>query len=400
MKQYTPLEYLQIDLANHFGKDKEQFEDRIAWVAENEDSLESLVQQAEDPFRYQAALMAYRDAQNDRPIGYLVGLDAAASGIAILGALTGCKVTAANTGITGDRRKDIYGECTKVMSGLLGTDVDVSRTEVKAALMPMYYGSKARPRDLFGDGTRELQAFYDAADTVAPGASALKELLLTAWQSYADLHEWIMPDGFHVRLPVLQTMESRLEIDELDHTTIKMLYEDNVGTEQGLSLVANFTHAQDSMLCREVGRRCKYDPVKLMVTINHLEHRTGATPKSVPHIEELWRNTGFLSLVGIEYVTEESVNTFSIGYCKALHALITTTLLKPSFDILCVHDEYLCHPNYMNHVRQTVIDVLAEMADSDLASDILEQITGKNVAVPQLSQNLGDAIRESEYIIS
>ena len=403
MKQYSAFKYLQIDLANHYGLDKEQFEDRIAWVKENDGILESLAPMAEDHFRYQAALLAYRDAQAGKPIGYLIGLDAAASGIAILGALTGCKITAANTGIIGTRRRDIYGKCTKVMSDLLDADVEVDRDPVKKSLMTSYYGSKAKPKEVFGEDTPELQAFYEAAETVAPGASALKEILLMAWQPHADLHEWIMPDGFHVRLPVLQTMESRLEIDELEHTTIKMLYEDNVGTERGLSLVANFTHAQDSMLCREVGRRCKYDETRLLISAELLAYHIStwdSRPVDNPRIQQLWENTGFLSLVGIERITEDSINNFSRAYCEALLELIQTTLNKPSFDILFIHDEYLCHPNYMNHVRQTVIDVLAEMADSRLAEDILLQITGSPVDVPHLSDHLGDEIRKSEYIIS
>jgi len=404
MKQYTPFEYLQINLANHYGLDKEQFEDRIAWVKENNAVLEHRTLTANDAFRYRAALLAYRDVQTGKPIGYLVGLDAAASGIAILGALTGCKTTAANTGITGTRRRDIYGKCTKVMSDLLGADVEVDRDPVKKALMTSYYGSKAKPKEVFGEDTPELQAFYEAAETVAPGANALKEILLMAWQPYADLHEWIMPDGFHVRLPVLQTMESRLEVDELDHTTIKMLYEDNIGTERGLSLVANVTHSCDSLMVREVGRRCKYDQEQLLAAAELLEYRL--TRSNIPgqetfHIERLWRQTGFLSLVGIEHVMGATCTSwFNEDYCEALLGLIKTTLAKPSFDILFIHDEYLCHPNYMNHVRQTVIDVLAEMADSNLASDILSQITGSPVNVSRLSTDLGDEIRKSEYIIN
>ena len=328
MKSYTPLEYLQIDLANHYGLDQLQFEERIEWAEQEGGAyLEDFVHQAKDSFRYQASLMAYRDAQAGKSIGYLVGLDAAASGIAILGALSGCHVTAANTGIIGPKRKDIYGICTNVMSGMLGAEIEIPRPEVKGALMPSYYGSKAQPKEVFGEDTPELCAFLDAAKEVAPGADMLKNILLMSWQPYALKHSWIMPDGFHVHIPVLQTMETKLEIDELDHTSIKMLYEDNIGTETGLSLVANFTHSCDAYMIREVARRC-------------------------------------------------------------------------DFDILFIHDEYLCHPNNMNHVRQTVIDVLAEMADSNLANSILSQITGQPALMTKLSADLGNEIRKGEYIIS
>ena len=56
-KQYTGIEYMAIDVANHFGDgsgmlpnslDKMEFEDRIAWVKSNQANLESLADKAED----------------------------------------------------------------------------------------------------------------------------------------------------------------------------------------------------------------------------------------------------------------------------------------------------------------------------------------------------------------
>lgn len=400
MIKYTPLQYLQIDIANHYGLDKLQFEDRIKWVLANEENLEDNLN-ADDKYRYIAAVQAYRLAQAGEPVHYLVGMDAAASGIAILGAVAGCKTTARNTGIIGKKRKDIYGICTDVMSAILGSEVTVARKEVKGALMPCYYGSKAAPGRVFGKGTDEHQAFLEAAETVAPGASALKERLLMAWQPFALKHSWVMPDGFHVVKPVLQTMETKLEIDELDHTSIKMLYEDNVGTETGLSLVADVTHSLDALLVREVGRRCNFNRAKLLTAGYFLHKRVeaGLPSKDSPHIEQLWRDTKFLSLLGMECINEESVLDFSLGYCIELLQLVERTLDRPSFEILFIHDEYLCHPNYMNHVRQTVIDVMAELADSNVISYILSQITGSPVVVEPIDCKLGDLIRESEYII-
>jgi hypothetical protein len=404
MKTYTPLQYLQIDISNHYGNDKMQFEDRIQWVLYNEKELESFVDTAEDQYRFTAAVLAYRQAQAGEPVHYLVGMDAAASGIAILGAVAGCKTTARNTGIIGNRRKDIYGICTDVMSALLGSDVNVPRKEVKAALMPQYYGSKAAPKRVFGKGTEEHQAFLEAAETVAPGASALKERLLMAWQPFALKHSWAMPDGFLVVKPVLQTMETTLRFDELGDTRIKMLYEDNVGTETGLSLVADVTHALDSCILREITRRCNFNREQLAEVSDLLFERIrighGDLYEDCPPVNEaLWKGTGFLSLVGMECINEISVGDFGIDYCKALYTLIEKTLVKPSFEILALHDEYLCHPNYMNHVRQTMIDVLAELADSDTISHILSQITGSDVKIEPIDCKLGDLIRDSEYII-
>ena len=80
MISYTPLEYLKIDIANHYGLDKEQFKTRIQWVNDNIHCLESLESEADNKYRFAGAVIALRDIQADKPTGYLVGLDAASSG--------------------------------------------------------------------------------------------------------------------------------------------------------------------------------------------------------------------------------------------------------------------------------------------------------------------------------
>jgi len=178
MEKYRGIEYLKIDISNNYGLDKQPYADRIAWVDEHEEYLEELVGAADKPFQYLAAVMAYRDAQKGIPTGHLVGFDACASGIAIMAALTGCKTTAENTGLIGNTRADVYGQTTQVMSMLLGSDVEVARKDVKAASMTHFYGSKAKPKEIFGEGTDEFNAFYEANKIVAPGASELMDILL------------------------------------------------------------------------------------------------------------------------------------------------------------------------------------------------------------------------------
>jgi len=260
MNHYSPLEYIKIDIANQYGLDKKTFRQRIAWVDSVKD-LPSKVTQAESPAQYMAAVLALEDALSGQPTGHLVGLDACASGIAILGILAGCPVTSQNTGVIGQKRMDMYAECTKAMNELLEAEqleVHASRKEVKDAQMPHFYGSKARPREIFGEDTYELAAFYMAQETVAPGACYMMREFLDSWQPYALDHSHTLPDGFHAVVPVLQKFKGKIEIDELDHTTLTYVYENNVGTEKGLAVAANMTHAVDAFLVRETVRRCHY----------------------------------------------------------------------------------------------------------------------------------------------
>lgn len=138
MLRYTGFEYLLIDVANHFGMDKELFETRIQWGRDNLDTLESLTAQAESPLLFAKAVMAIRKAQLKVPTGHLVAMDACCSGLQIMSAVTGCISGARATGLVDpNRRADAYTEQTSRMQGILGSNFNVSRKDAKNALMTL-----------------------------------------------------------------------------------------------------------------------------------------------------------------------------------------------------------------------------------------------------------------------
>ena len=47
MQTFTGYQYIKIDVANHFGLDKETFEDRIQWVDTHIDDLEDFTTSAD-----------------------------------------------------------------------------------------------------------------------------------------------------------------------------------------------------------------------------------------------------------------------------------------------------------------------------------------------------------------
>lgn len=105
------------------------------------------------------------------------------------------------------------------------------------------YGSKATPKKIFGEEGPAIEAFYEAAHRCAPGAFGLLNTLLNAWQPWALSHYWKMPDGFDVAVKVMQTEETRIEVDELNHHKFKTSYKVNMGSKSGISLPANVTHS-------------------------------------------------------------------------------------------------------------------------------------------------------------
>ena len=171
MISYSGWEYLLIDAASQFGHDKLGFDARIQWTKENIDNLEAIADQAETKPLFIKAVMAIRKAQQGIPTGHMVAMDGVCSGIQVMSALTGCIAGARSTGLIDPGvRADAYTKTTEVMNGILGGGLAVSREDAKRALMHTMYGSKKTPKDLFGEDTPELAAFYQAAQTIAPGA--------------------------------------------------------------------------------------------------------------------------------------------------------------------------------------------------------------------------------------
>lgn len=139
-KTYTGFQYLCIDIANSYGKDKDLFEDRIQWVLDNIKDLESLVSSADDQPLFLKAVMALRSSQKGNPTGHLISLDAVCSGTQIMSALTGCIKGATITGmIDPNVRADAYSSLTQEMNSLMVQDglkeITVSRADAKQAIL-------------------------------------------------------------------------------------------------------------------------------------------------------------------------------------------------------------------------------------------------------------------------
>ena len=138
MKHFTAIEYIAIDIANQFGLDKLNYEDRIQWVRDNLNQLEELTEQAEEPHLYFKAVNAFRKALKGLPVGHTVAFDAVCSGLQIMSVLTGDESGCYMTGlIDPDNRTDAYTLVTEYMNGMLNSPVQISRKDAKQATMTL-----------------------------------------------------------------------------------------------------------------------------------------------------------------------------------------------------------------------------------------------------------------------
>jgi hypothetical protein len=402
MQRFTGREYLKIDIASNFGLSKENWNDRIAWFDQNESSLHSLINKAENPALFFAGVLAWEDVEAGNPIGYMISLDATSSGLQILAALTGDRPAAeiCNVVDTG-HREDAYSAIYFEMLRKTGGQAKINRDDCKQAIMTSLYGSKAMPKTVFGTGEL-LTVFYDTMEENAPAAWDLNEAMLTAWNPNAFSHDWVMPDNFHVHTKVMDTEYTKVNFfDE----PFEVTYNVNRPTPTGRSLGANMVHSIDGMIVRELGRRCNYDPILVAQVRKIAElalhgvalHQTMTNDdKTVVTLWNHYQKTGYLSARILDHLKFEN-----FGHVDPTEVIkLIDSLPERPFKVVSVHDCFRCLPHYGNDLREQYNLQLALIASSDLLQEILSQIIGKPVIIGKLDATLAADIINTNYALS
>lgn len=70
------------------------------------------------------------------------------------------------------------------------------------------------------------------------------------------------------------------------------------------------------------------------------------------------------------------------------------------FELAHIFDAFTCHPNYMTQVMQFYREIMAEICQMDLLSNILSEICGRKIKTKKFSPNLHLHVLNSEYMLS
>lgn len=73
---------------------------------------------------------------------------------------------------------------------------------------------------------------------------------------------------------------------------------------------------------------------------------------------------------------------------------------QQGFQILPVHDCFYSHPNFVNKIRQNYVDILAELASTNLLQQIVDQINPSTRIVINKGSDIASDILNSEYALS
>lgn len=402
MKVFNPMQYLAIDIANHFGLDKLNYEERIDWVKTNINSLENMTEQAEEPILFAKAVHALRQTQQGIPTGHTVAFDATCSGLQLMSLLTNCKSGMSLTGlIDPNKRSDAYTQITEYINYLLKQDgidsVEVSRKDAKQAIMTSLYGSKAKPKELFGK--QLLPYFYKAMDECCTGAMDLLSWLLNSWQDI-QVQSWVLPDGHTAYIPTMQQVTKRVSINELNYTPVVTYYE-NIASDKGIANAANVVHSVDALVLRELVRRCNYHKGELKIFLRL--HTNAEQTKQVDDtlwINERFKATGFASISFIEAIEYNNITKVSNELREALASICEHILSHPKFEVITIHDSFACSPVNMQRLREHYNNILVELYESHTLDDLLSQVYQTEITVNVGEKTLSNIIRNSNYGIN
>jgi hypothetical protein len=266
--------------------------------------------------------------------------------------------------------------------------------------MTALYGSEAQPKRLFGD---KVDAFYAVMQRLAPGAWELNQALLSFWDKTHLQNDWILPDGFDVRVKVMGRVTDHIRV--LDQP-LQVERKVNMPSEYGRSLGANCIHSVDGMVVRDVLRYCSHDPAQLKAV--RLLAKAGANGKGgartrdgewVAHLDALADLSGYLSPRIVEHLKPDTIGLLSQANRARLDAVLAAFPAKP-FRVLTVHDCFRVLPNNGNALRRTYNHILSAIAGSNMLDYLTSQIARRPLGARQLDPEMHRDVLEANYALS
>lgn len=174
-----------------------------------------------------------------------------------------------------------------------------------------------------------------------PLAWDLNKSCLDIWDPKAEEYQWVMPDNFHVHIKVkglkkhvVQWMDSPLEVQTKEQMALP----------KGRSLSANLAHSCDSLILREMFRRCMFNPKRILAVQEVLASDKvslfGTKKENIEMTKILWKlyeDTGYLSVRILDYIDSATINLVDR---KEIERLVKS-LPKKSFQVLGIHQWWM-----------------------------------------------------------
>jgi len=391
-RELTGTEYVMADIACKHDKayEKKGWDERLAHFEEIDLSDPNTFKEASNPIGLRAAALAYLDGQAGKEVGYMISLDAASSGLQLLSLLVSCPISWKLCG--GD--KNILDAYTEIFVHM-HTGLKIDRKDVKKCIMTALYGSRSKPKALFGE---DVDVFYDTMERMAPGAWDLNLGIQELWDEIdGTTYDWVLPDNFYACIETSDKVMIPFTFLDKEYHVVQTINE-RPRFHKGLG--PNLIHSIDGMIVREMYRRCQFNPKNIERILDLIQiGANGKDGKSADIVQTLWSHyerTGFLSVRILDFLHHDTMGLID----PVVIAELITTLPLKSFELVCVHDCFRCHPNYGNDLRRQYNHILADICDSTLLSDICSQVAQQEVKTRKVGIIPREVILNANYTLS
>lgn len=391
-RELTGKEYIMADIACKHDKAYEKlgWSERLAHFSEIDFTNKKTFKNASNPVGLRAAYMALQEALAGKPSGYLISLDAASSGLQLLSLLVSCPVSWKLCG--GDENiLDAYAEVFLHMN----TGLNLDRKDVKQSIMTALYGSTATPKAIFGE---DVDVFYETMEQLAPGAWDLNLGIQELWDEVdGTTYDWVLPDNFYA---CIETHDKEVMPFTFLDEQYQVVQKVNARPRFHKGLGPNLIHSVDGMIVREMYRRCQFDSnVTVRVANLIIDGKKGTDGKSADIVKALWENyeqSGFLSVRILDFLYADTIGLVD----HVTIAELIQTLPDRSFELVCVHDCFRCHPNYGNDLRRQYNTILADLNDSMVLPFIASQVASQDIKARKVGKIPRDVILNANYTLS
>lgn len=405
MEKFKPIEWVLIDCASQYGLDKKTFEERLekgkeiySFLRKNGiDKTVAKFDKADEPDMFVRALVSMSDIIKSGETAFPIGVDVASSGPQIDTTGIRDEEGMVTTGAISDCVPNLYLDIQKEMQKYL--PINLTRERVKKATVPYVYGSTAVPKAVFGEYYGYFKkAFYKKVK----GVVIVNNALIDAWDPTKTVYEHVLPDGFTARTISTEMKNFRMEIGKTSYTYMEeVLAPREKGANGTKALSANVTHSIDGYIWRELNRRCNWNEDKYYMALNTLANPKGGKNPRLERLEMLSRKYRMTSWQAIEYLQSGYVGNVSEEYLKHLRDFLTP--YKEPFEVMGIHDEFMCLPGNVNTLKQIYNDILAELYRGVLLPQIISDYRGDDDIweyVGKFNENTYEKIKHSRYAIS
>jgi DNA-directed RNA polymerase len=381
------VRWLKIHIANVYGLDKEPYDDRVAWVDDNYDDIMKVAKDAlgntnlwadaDSPFEYAAACMAYDDHLSGEPVHLPIQLDATCSGIQMYSGLLLDEIGAKSVNVIGDSRNDIYQQVAD------GVEFKLSNSEYDKIVS--YTDSEGKMHSVLTDAcANSLRGNVSRKIVKRPTMTVPYSVTMRGMREQIDEELRILEDNGKKFWVGERWVADRL----LTSLTSESIYSILDGAKKGQEYLVNLSRTLD-------GPAVWYSPIyDFPVHQNTIE-------SNMKRINTVYGRLA-LKLEGTKHNKRRQANQIAPNFIHSIDSTILLGVIDGSEGgVGCIHDCFLVPPNDGYKVQEAYRSSYVKVMEADPLRRIQQQLDPeKLVEFPEYGDLDLNDVYDAQYIIS